>query len=95
VKRLDVLKENGEKRDLITRLLKDATTWIDLRRRHNNQIKTIQEFCKTYENQGHEGRASKLAVSTIDDLADSIKPHFDRFDAESSALIQLVSLVLV
>lgn len=92
---MNILKQNGGHRYLIRRLLNDATTWINFRHRLLTQVEAIRKFCNEYENQGYEDQASKVVVYTISDFEDVIKSRFDEFDAVSSALIQLVSIMLM
>jgi hypothetical protein len=91
VKRVDILRANGESRGLINRLLLDATMWINLRRALHTQLTAAREFSKRYQNDVYQDEASGVVASTINDFASIVESRFDKFDADSSALIQLVS----
>jgi hypothetical protein len=69
----------------------DATTWISLRRHHHKQIRAARDFCKEYQDHAYEDKVSGVVASTIDRFASIVESRFDKFDADSSALIQLVS----
>ena len=92
MKRLRVLHANGKSRRLIGDLLKDATTWINLRRGHRGQVDTLRNFSKGYQNKVYNEQASYLVAGIVQEFSSTIQSRFDKFDEDSSALIQLVSL---
>ncbi|CAN9200558.1 unnamed protein product [Alternaria alternata] len=87
--RLRVLHANGKSRRLIGDLLKDATTWINLRRGHRGQVDTLRNFSKGYQNKVYHDQASYLVAGIVQEFSSTIQSRFDKFDEDSSALIQL------
>ncbi|KAJ4377357.1 hypothetical protein N0V83_000182 [Neocucurbitaria cava] len=87
--RPDVLNANGKQTTLINRLLDDANTWITLRHQLRKQAETARTFRKHYLKFADGDEAVGLLDRTIETFADRIALRIDKFDAASSALIQL------
>lgn len=92
LQRPDVLAANGEKPQLIRRLLEDANTWSALRRLLHKQITAIGEFRDEYVKMVDGDEAVDILARTTENFAHVIGLRIDKFDAVSAALIQLVSL---
>ncbi|KAL9079796.1 MAG: hypothetical protein Q9157_001368 [Trypethelium eluteriae] len=87
--RRDILVANGREPDLIVRLLKDANTWIDLRRLLHNQVEVAQSFRLDYDKYGYEDSAIDDLAETIEEFARTIHSRIDKLDESSSTLVQL------
>lgn len=76
---------------MISCLLKDANTWIDLRRQVHDQVETILRFCVGYSNRGYGDQAVDSLRSSAESLRRTIDARINKLDESTSVLVQLVS----
>ncbi|KAL1798213.1 hypothetical protein ACET3X_002250 [Alternaria dauci] len=86
---LDVLRANGQFRGLLDRLLKEAATWVHLRRRYQRQVNVIRGLCKTYNTRRFGDDGASEIVNTIEEFASTGESRYDKLERDLATVIQL------
>lgn len=85
-------RENTQDTELVDCFLEDVNTWIAIRRRLYNQVEGARALCQKYQRYRYDDPAFSSLTRTIDEFATCVNARIDKFDNNSSTLIQLVNV---